>query len=454
MIWHKASTLLLVLTVGLPVVEVVAAETVGLQPKLTYQEAKTRHEEFMQGRPTKAQRLAEVRSLILASPVGARGLTHIYRNFEGQYTIDPTIPGFEKSVLMQLSASPQQAKGYRREVLYAVAYHNDPRYSVVEMNRPLKRSWGNTDADIVIKHLPTGMYGRVEVKDYSLKSQITNSTKLKTQIDKMSMEGRNTGQLQFWMNARAVTPEIQRYAEKAGVFVSGNVKTGKTIAPGSISVADAMNQHSQQFSSAHLTRASVGAGELAFAAWRLKNSIPSAVADLNEVLDPSTRSTNSYLRLGEHGSSTLAGASMTVSGSALATARFTGEALQSRLYTVGKVGGVASIAALGLSEAFLVTRYVNGDVMDREFWTGQWIASTSTTGGVLGGYAAFLITKGPWGVFAGSSAGGYLGSEFGTKTARTYYDYKFKELDRAYGEWVYARYLPTTGVGRNRGTTN
>ncbi len=426
--------------IGLLSTLTIAAGDESLRPKLTYQEAKTRHEEFMEGRPTKAQRLAEMRSLILASPVGARGLNQIYHNFDGRYTIDPTIPGLEKSVLTQLSASKQQAKGYRREVLYAVAYHNDPRFSVVEMNRPLKRTWGNTDGDLIIKHHPTGLYGRVEVKDYSLNSQRTNSAKLKIQIDKMSLEGRKTGALQFWMNARPVLPEIQRYGEKSGVFVSGNIKTGKTIAPGSISVVDAMNQHEQQFFKANITRASIGAGELAFAAWRLKNAIPEAVADLSEVWDPSTRSTRSMLRLGEHGSSTFAGAAMTVSGTALTSARFAGEALQSRLYSVGRVGGIASIAGLGLSEAFLVTRYVNGDVLDREFWTGQWVLGTTTSGGMLGWGAGLFITKSPWGAFAGTNFGGYLGNEVGTRTARTYYEYKFGELDRAFGKWVYAQY--------------
>jgi hypothetical protein len=245
-----------------------------LQPGVSYKDAKTWHEQFMQGGPTKAERLDAMRSLVLASPVRARGLEQIYRNFDGLYSIDPTIPGVEKSVLMQLSSSKQQAKGYRREVLYAVAYHNDPRFSLVEMNRPLRRTWGNTDADLVIRHHQSGQSGRIEVKDYSVNSQRTHLSKLKVQIDKMSLEGRKTGQLQFWMNARPVIPAVYQYGEKSGVLVSGNVKTGKTIAPGAISISEAMSHHEQQFVRANLNRASIGAGGLAFAAWGLKNSIP------------------------------------------------------------------------------------------------------------------------------------------------------------------------------------
>ena len=186
-------------------------EATTFPPSATYKEAKTWHEEFMRGAPTKAQRLDAMRRLIKSSPVGSRGLNQIYHNFDGRNSIDPTIPGVEKSVLMQLSASKQQAKGYRRELLYAVAYANDPRFTLVEMNRPLRRPWGNTDADIVIQHRATGLPGRVEVKDYSINSQRTNFAKLAKQIDKMSLEGKKTGQPQFWINARPVIPDIQNY---------------------------------------------------------------------------------------------------------------------------------------------------------------------------------------------------------------------------------------------------
>lgn len=426
--------------IGLISFHALAIDDALLQAGVAYKDAKTWHEQFMQGGPTKAERLDAIRSLVLASPVRARGLEQIYRNFDGRYSIDPTIPGVEKSVLMQLSSSKQQAKGYRREVLYAIAYHNDPRFSLVEMNRPLRRTWGNTDADLVIQHHQSGQSGRIEVKDYSVNSQRTNLSKLKVQIDKMSLEGRMTGQLQFWMNARPVIPSIYQYGEKSGVLVSGNVKTGRTVAPGAISIAEAMNHHEKQFVRANLNRASIGAGGLAYAAWGLKNSVPLAVADIREAWDPETRSTQSLLRLGEHGSAALGNGAMGVSGTTLTAARFATESLQSRLYMVGKAGGVASIAAIGLSEAFLVTRYVRGDVLGREFWTEQWVAGTSTIGSMAGGGALWLIAKNPWSAFAGASAGNYLGNDFGTRTARRYYEYKFGELDKAYGIWVYSQY--------------
>lgn len=59
------------------------AEPLGPYKGMSYQEAKTWHEQFMQGNPTKAQRLNAMRELVIASPVGERGLRQIYRNFSG-----------------------------------------------------------------------------------------------------------------------------------------------------------------------------------------------------------------------------------------------------------------------------------------------------------------------------------------------------------------------------------
>lgn len=416
-------------------------EATTFPPSATYKEAKTWHEEFMRGAPTKAQRLDAMRRLIKSSPVGSRGLNQIYHNFDGRNSIDPTIPGVEKSVLMQLSASKQQAKGYRRELLYAVAYANDPRFTLVEMNRPLRRPWGNTDADIVIQHRATGLPGRVEVKDYSINSQRTNFAKLAKQIDKMSLEGKKTGQPQFWMNARPVIPDIQNYGERSGVYVSGNIKTGKTIAPGTLSILEAMNQHDQQFyRTRNRQRAMLGAGEVAYGAWKINNSLPKWIDDLRDVDGPTSRSTTSLLRFGESSSSIVAGSSMILSGSAFISAKYASDAWQSRLYTVGKLSGVTSVAALGFSELFLVSRYIRGDVLSQEFWTDQWVMGTTGAGAWAGWWAGAGIGKNPLAAFIGTTAGTYLGGKLGTETAELYYEYKFGEIDREYGKWVYEKY--------------
>lgn len=433
------------IAIGGLVLQASAADSQGVIGRMQYRDARTWHEQFMQGEPTKAQRTDAMRSLIRASPVGERGLRHIYKNFEGKYAIDPRIPGVEKSVLLQLSGSQSQAKGYRREVLYAVAFHNDPRYSVVAMNRPLKRSWGNTDADLVLRHNATGLFGRVEIKDYSVGSQVTNQQYLKDQIDKMSREGRKTGQLQFWVNRREIIPDIQQYALRKGVVPLGNVSTGRPNPGVTMSSLEAMDEVDRHFFKGGQNRTILGGGQAAYGAWKLVEGIPIAWKDFNEVWDPSARSKGTWLRLGEHGSSVLAGGTMVLAGGSLTAGQFVAEGTQARLYSIGRVGGIASIAALGASEAFLVARYANGDVTSREFWTTQWVmgsaAAGTYAGGWIGGIASAAILKNPvWGAGLGGGGGTWAGQKFGDKTAQAYYDWKFGKLDQEFGKWVYAKY--------------
>jgi len=86
------------------------AEPLGPYKGMSYQEAKTWHEQFMQGNPTRAQQSNAMRELVMASPVGERGYRQIYRGFSGAYSIDPTIPNVQKSLLMEFSGSKAQAK--------------------------------------------------------------------------------------------------------------------------------------------------------------------------------------------------------------------------------------------------------------------------------------------------------------------------------------------------------
>lgn len=135
-----------------------------------------------------------------------------------------------------------------------------------------------------------------------------------------------------------------------------------------------------------------------------------------------------------------------LSGGTLATARFAGSALQSRIYAFGKGGGSASLAALGISESFLIARYARGDVMSQEFWTSQWVfAYSSGAGGWPDGgpedshllccsRTQFLEQ------LQEVLAAVYWGKSFGNRTAQMYYDWKFGKLDQQFGNWVYAQY--------------
>lgn len=417
----------------------------------SYQDVKTWHEQFMQGQPTKAQRLEAVREIVRTSNFGDRGLNSIYKNFDGKYSLDTTIPGIEKSALLTRSASASQAKGYRRELLYAVSLHNDPRYSVVEMNRPQKRSWGNTDFDIVFKHHSSNQYGRIEVKDYSPDSQTTNLAKLKTQIDKMAREGRYSGQPQLWINARPVVSDVRSYAESRGVLVLENVKTGTKAskAPGAISADVALGQVDQHIKRAVNTRTMIAAGQLGFGAWMLLGSAPMALESAHALLNEENGGeTTQWLRFGEQASYAAAGTGMVLSSGISLASRYASEANQARLFSTGRYVGQLAWVGLVAAEGFQIARYSKRDVSDREFWTNQWVLGSAATGGyfgsLAGGALAGFVFKAPPAVAAGSVTGGsggaWLGESLARSTANAWYEHKFAGIDERFGKRVYARY--------------
>jgi hypothetical protein len=421
-----------------------AADLSDLNNSITYREVKTWYEQFLRGEPTKAQRVEAWRQIIRTSQLGERGLNNVFRNFQGNYSLDPHIPGVEKSVLMLRSASKSQAKGYRRELLYAAQFHNAPRFELTAMNKVLKRPWGDTDADMVVRHKPTGLYARFEIKDYIPESQSRNLPKIKKQIDKMAKERQYTGQPQFWINRREVSPRIKQYANEKGVYVLENVKTGYSTE--GTPIKKAINIVETEISKAARVRAILGGGSFAFGTWMLMDAAPTAWNDLQTVWNPDLRTTQAWLRLGEHGSYALAGSGMVLSGGALTASRYASEKLQGKLYRYGRVGGNASLASIGLAEGFLISRHAAGDVSSREFWTTQWILGTTATGGASGawvggaimGLSPFKIPS--LGSFLGATTGTWFGETIGKWTADWHYKKHFALLDQRFGEFVYNRY--------------
>lgn len=418
---------------------------------MSYQEASTWHEQFLEGQPAKRDIRAAYREMIRNSPVGERGLQRIYRNFSAD-TLDPTIPGVDRTVRMQFSGSPQQRKGYRREWLYADAIYRDRRFTVVALDQPSTSDLGKTDKDLVLRHAKTNTPVRVEVKDVSLKSQVRNQAKLKRQIDGMALEYRRTGETQVWMNRRPVSTAISTYATSRGVIVLGSVATGSVRAPNqlqmnraldvvdrSILVKDRPVSRTRGFRGV-FSGAQLGAGLLL-----LYESAPTLYAETINMKNAPEGRAPSWLSLAEHGSTTLAGGVMVVSGGALAGSLYAGEAAAGSLGTFGEWGGVTAVGLLLVAEGFNYARYRSGEISSRDFWTRQWILGASLGGATLGswiGGSLGVATIGEptilsaLGGLVGSFGGGYLART----TARWYYEWKFAEWDEAFGAAVYARY--------------
>ncbi|TSA08447.1 MAG: hypothetical protein D4R79_15295 [Comamonadaceae bacterium] len=421
-----------------------AFDASGLHPGMSYQEVKQWQERFIAGTPSKADQIDAMRAIVRTSQVGERGLRNIFKNFDGIYALDPSTPGVWKSVLMQRSSSASQVKGYRRELLYASAMHSDRRFDLTAMNSDLRRTWGNTDADIVFRHKSTGLYGRIEVKDYSISSQQGKLEELKKQIDKMGKEARHTGQVQFWINRRDVLPEIKQYAAARDVRVLDNVKTGYSTK--GLPMAEAKNRIEREMVRKDNTRTILARGQAAFGAWMLITAAPKVWNDFESFANSDTPSLPTLLRMGEHVSNALGGGGMVLSGGAVSASKFATQGMQGDLYRMGRSGGIASLASLGLGEAFLISRYATGDVSSREFWTSQWVTTSAAAGGasgmwIGGNLGVWSPFKNPlWLAYMGSIGGTWVGQKFGERSADTYYEWKFGTQDRKFGEYVYALY--------------
>lgn len=423
-----------------------AGDLSALSGSMTYQEVRTWHEEFLRKEPTPAERLEAMRSVVRTSRFGERGLSRIYSNFEGSRAIDPRISGVEQSLLLQRSDSAPQAKGYRRELLYAIGIHNDPRFSLEEMNRALRRQWGSTDADIVFRHRPTGLYGRIEVKEVSRDSQAANLSALKQQMDKMSLEARKSGHLQFWISRKPVLPELHDYAAKRGVRVLDNVNTGNSAIANVVPLDQAMSAVENDMVRASKRRAIAASTGVAFGVWMLTDSVPALWEVSQEVWNPETRAAAAWRQLGETSSHALSGVGMTVAGGSRVAGGFASERPGVRSHFFSRTAGIASFAALGLGEAFLISRYVYGDIPSREFWITQWVMGGTATGAAAGAWGGFVLGAlgnpmlGQAGALAGSALGQWTGTRISTALADRYYDLNFAMLDEAYGSAVYRRY--------------
>ncbi len=411
-----------------------------------YASIRTWHEQYLATSPGQRSRVEALRQIVRSGSLGERGLQRIFHNFEGRMAIDPSIPGVEKTARLLASSNRAQVKGHTRELLYAIGIHNDGRNSLIEMSRKLDRPWGKTDADIVLRNHRSGLYGRIEVKNYSLRSQITNEAKLKAQMGKMAREGRLTGQPQFWINRHGITPQLRRYAARSGILTLDKVGTGQRLPAGTQSFDQALAKMDAHFMRVAQRRAIFGGTMIGFGVGLLTESLPETWAAVQGLSDPSHPA--AWSRLGSAGSYSVAGAGMTVSGSALSFAPRFAEATQGRLYAFGKLGGALSVAALGAGVAIDISRYRNGAISAEELWrraaNASSVAAGGTTGAWLGGSITAVATANPALAAAGGIAGGLLGTSIMTYAGGVIRDQKMEAVrqrhDQAFGESVYRRY--------------
>jgi hypothetical protein len=446
-----------------------AQQTATLAPSwgASYADIKSWHQNVVKAELNPAERIDALRSVVSSGPYGRRGLNSIFKNFEGGFAFDPTIPGVENNLRLTASQNANVRKGAARTHLYQTQLQNDSRFKLLEVNQSVYESGRLiTDRDIAFQHRATGLIGRIEVKDISLESQRSSLEHYKVQINKMAAEMERTGQPQAWVNRREVSAQLRQYANSKGIPVYENVVTGeRPLRANEVrmdKVLDDLN-----VGCVRLARSSIilsSGTETGLGLLMLVSSAPATYHDAMTMLDPNSRSTPAALRLGQDSSLTLGGLGFTARGTIGLAAVMSETAANSRLLMgISRWAGRAGWVGVAGSYGFVVFQYANGTITEREFmsstaafggglvggagggWAGGWI------GGGVGGVVGFVIAGPPGvpvgatigagiGTTGGAIGGGYLGANLASNAVNNRYQLKDAGQQQEFQDWLLAYY--------------
>ena len=429
-----------------------------------YQEMRSWHVSFLNKAPSDSRKIEAYRHIVRSSQYGQRGLTRVLNNFEGGHSINPNIKGMDNVIRLLYHPVEHNRRGHMRELTYALSFDNDKRFSVVEMGRDIKTKLGTkTDLDVVFRY-GKGLFGKIEVKDYSLTSQSTNFKSLASQIDKLASIQKETGQPQYWINRREVSPKIQEYANKKGIKTFGGVTTGKVIPKGGMSIESVKRTVASDITKIQRVRAAQSAFQVGYGASLLWSYAPKLSESYNTLRLSPSESAKARRAIGEYGSFSVAGGTMVAAGLSLSasTSRYASMGMQSKLYNFGKIGGTATyfyVASLVTGTGFKVYRYQKGDISSREFWESIATLSATAASGAAGAFVGTalggavgslsdeaLSTQGmaTTGAFVGGVIGSAIGAEAGDRLTKSsfqvYYEAKANKMDQEYASFVYRKY--------------
>jgi len=438
-----------------------AQTSVASPPLPRYPAIKTQFYQSLSQVSTNEQLLGLYRETVAQGRYSGRPmLMRMFRNFApGEFNLSPTTPGLDKTVPLLASDNPNVVKGTARTLRYAMSIQNDSRFDVVGLNQPRNTSRRRTDADIVFRHRPTGLQVRMEVKNMTPASQRANLKKIKRQILKMAEDARRTGEIQVWANRQNVLPEVRAFAERHGIRVEERLRTGNTnLRPGDRSFKNFANDLNKElFIRARFTAVagSMKAGMGAYLAYQ-------ALRQLEADLSSFEGTHGDWLRLGEHGSTLLAGGGFFTAGAAQLTRQIPTLAKSPRLVSLTKWGGRVGTAAIVLAEGFLVGQYLSGYLTERQFWQGQAMLAGSIAGGAAGAWAGGKFGAavgagigslfgpagtaigagigGTIGAIGGGFGGGYAGAYFAGRGVESLYQLQDAEQQEKYIEFLLQHY--------------
>lgn len=392
-------------------------------------------------------------------------LMRMFGNFQpGAFNLNPSTPGLSTVVRILASDNPNKVKGHSRELRYAMSISNDPRFRDIRLGeRRVYRHLGGGEADIVFRHQGTGLQVRMEVKNMTPFSQRRNLAKIQNQILRMAQDARRTGEMQVWANRENVLPEVRAFAERHGIRVEERLRTGRANwQAGDRSFQDFANGLDKELRvQARLTAmaGSVKAGMGAYLAYQAIRQLANDVAAFGS-------GEGDWLRIGEHGSTLLAGGGLGTAGVAQVTRQIPALANSARVVSLTKWGGRLGIAGTVLAEGFLLGQYMSGDLTERQFWHGQASLGGGLVGGAAGGFVglkAGALTGGAIGTFfgpggtligagiggtigalGGGIGGGYAGSHFAGRGVERLYQLQDAEQQESYAHFLLRHYQSPT----------
>jgi len=204
------------------------------------------------------------------------------------------------------------------------------------------------------------------------------------------------------------------------------------------------------------------AAEAGLGLFLIYQSAPEAYEDVVRVSDPLTRTEKHYLRLGEHGTTTLGGGLMATSGAINIVARFSQVLASSRWMAFGKWAGRGGLVVVIGADGFVIWQYRSSLITPRQFWTTQAALAGGLAGGVVGGWAGAgagalvgggigalfgpegapigAVIGGVIGSMGGGFGGAYLGSSWAVGGTNYYYRWKDEQHERQYQDFLYSHY--------------
>ena len=271
-----------------------------------YSEIKTYQEQAMALGGSKQQ---EISRNILKVKYGEQGVERMF----GYDLQNFNISGIEKTIRLAASDNPNQAKGYKRNLLYATKFKEGGEFKVLErgLDKNINTRFGKTDIDQHLEHLKTGIKVAVEVKENKLANQNINEYKAK--ILKLADYSKETGEPAVLLSYYELKPEIKDFAEKNGVLTYDNVVTGKLNGqkPGNVRFQDMQDDLSWKLTTDALKTRVLAGGPGALVGTVL---IYTSTKDILANLNSGQRGLLNNIRLTEQVSSDLTGGAFAMEG--------------------------------------------------------------------------------------------------------------------------------------------